>query len=479
MIRAVRKRCAVVHLKAQAKQRNEIAPESVAATSSVSLVRGKYSSDVALSRAAELLASKTLKRAILSGSAPPALMPPASYMSSECSGVTKLELMPKQLPKQGLKLQMVKTLKQSRKTHAVNFEYGDGSAARAAKDVCFNSGFGMFRIEDASDMSVTQIRFTRKGIAQVNVSRLQDTRPLVKTEAHDRQKERVLAVEQSCVLRELGITDSCGRIKQSMRSKHIQVEEFVRLLFDGIRAVRGIASKQELNIVDLGCGSAYLTLAAREALAERCACVIGIDSSGERQKANTTAAQKLGFSNVHFETSDILNARVEDRCAPIDVVVALHACDTATDEALSRAVQAQAPLIVAAPCCQHHLNKQLRSVTSHSTSITSLLRHGHLRESFGDTLTDAIRSEILRLLGYRVTVVEWVASEHTPKNQVIRAEYTGACAGSTRWHELDSCLLTFGGLHPKLAELLGPALQQQMPRSLHGGALDNAVKLAR
>ncbi len=134
-----------------------------------------------------------------------------------------------------------------------------------------------------------------------------------------------------------------------------------------------------------------------------------------------------------------------------DVVLALHACDTATDDALGQAVAWDAPLVLAAPCCHHDLSAQLREVTA-PPGHAALLRDGILRERFADTLTDAVRALLLRTRGYRVDVVEFVDSAHTPRNTLLRAVRTGGDGAEAR-AELDA-LLAQWPVHPALAERL-------------------------
>ena len=138
------------------------------------------------------------------------------------------------------------------------------------------------------------------------------------------------------------------------------------------------------------------------------------------------------------------------------MVLALHACDTATDEALARAVEWQASLVLAAPCCHHDVAAQLRKAPT-PAPYAMLTRHGILRERLADTLTDALRATLMRLQGYRVDVVQFVESKHTPRNTLLRATRTGAVVkGGALRREYDD-LVAAWGIHPKLAELLPDA----------------------
>jgi SAM-dependent methyltransferase len=208
-----------------------------------------------------------------------------------------------------------------------------------------------------------------------------------------------------------------------------------------------------LRIVDLGCGNAYLTFAAHAWLRRRGLPVrlTGVDVKEQSRAHNTAVAERLGVADeVAFVVSAIGDAEVDEHP---DVVLALHACDTATDDALARGVGWDAPLILAAPCCHKDISRQLRANPA-PEPWALLTRDGILRERFADTLTDALRAAQLRMRGYRVDVVEFVGSEHTPRNTLLRAVATGA-SGEQAEQEYDELTRTWR-VHPRLAELLGP-----------------------
>ncbi len=135
------------------------------------------------------------------------------------------------------------------------------------------------------------------------------------------------------------------------------------------------------------------------------------------------------------------------------MVLALHACDTATDDALARAIEWGTPLVLAAPCCHHDIAAQLRKAPT-PAPYAMLTRHGILRERFADTLTDGLRASLLRLQGYRVDVMQFVGSEHTPRNTLLRAVRTGKpVSGGSARQEYDELVATWG-VRPRLGELL-------------------------
>jgi len=297
---------------------------------------------------------------------------------------------------------------------------------------------------------VLQARVTRKGKVLTHRSRHEARQP---DRAHDRAKTRLVAPD-AAFLRELGIADAQGRIKPSRRAKYHQVEEFVRALDSALDdawssgALRHPTDDDPLRVVDLGCGNAYLTFAAQAHLASRGvpARLIGVDVKEQSRRHNRDVATTIGVTrSMDFVAGTIAEAEV---AAP-DVVLALHACDTATDDALARGVRWRAPLVLAAPCCHHDIARQLRERPA-PAPYQLLTRDGILRERLADTLTDALRAARMRAEGYRVDVAEFVASEHTPRNSLIRAVRTGHAASRAEYDELvDTWSLT-----PRLGELL-------------------------
>ncbi|MFL6024490.1 MAG: methyltransferase [Marmoricola sp.] len=309
--------------------------------------------------------------------------------------------------------------------------------------------FGNWHVDTAAE--TLQLRVTKGGDAVVSVRAGSGETP---SRSHDRAKARLLP-EDSPVLRALGISDAQGRVKPSRQAKYRQVEEFLRELAatveDALASGRlAPTAERPLQVVDLGCGNAYLTFAAHAWLAGVRGLpvrVVGVDVKQQSRDHNTQVAAELGVSDeVSFEVGGI--AEVSLPVAP-DVVLALHACDTATDDALARGVDWDAALILAAPCCHHDISRQLRE-NPPPAPYAALTRDGILRERTADTLTDALRAALLRSRGYRVEVVEFVDSAHTPRNTLLRAARTGAATESGEYDDLAAAW----GVHPKLADLL-------------------------
>ena len=223
--------------------------------------------------------------------------------------------------------------------------------------------------------------------------------------------------------------------------KRRQVDAFLRQLVAAagrtLEAVR--ADGRPLRVVDLGCGNAYLTFAAHRYLSDLLpggVRTLGVDVRPDLVARNTRLAGELALSGLEFAVGTIEGA---DPHGDVDVVLALHACDTATDDALARAVAWRAPVILAAPCCHHDVQRQLDEARAAGVQPpaphAALVRHPILRERFADVLTDTFRAQLLRLAGYAVDVVEFVDSRHTPRNALIRASRTaspGAGRGGAR-----------------------------------------------
>lgn len=299
-----------------------------------------------------------------------------------------------------------------------------------------------------------QLRVTKKGQALLHsAARAEETVP---RRGHDHSKRRLLPADHP-VLRALGISDSQGRVKPSRQAKYRQVEEFLKALEVAIEdatrtgRLRTPTAEHPLQVVDLGCGNAYLTFAAHAWLRDQMPVrLVGVDVKEQSRRHNTAVAEQLGVADeLTFLAAGIREVALETHP---DVVLALHACDTATDDALLRAVGWQAELVLAAPCCHHDISAQLRRVPT-PPGHASLTRDGILRERLADTLTDALRAAILRQVGYRVDVVEFVDSAHTPRNTLLRAVRSGSAPPASARSEYDA-LVSAWHLRPQLAELL-------------------------
>lgn len=265
------------------------------------------------------------------------------------------------------------------------------------------------------------VRVTKKG--KVLSSRSSGVEREAPPETHDKVKNLPLeSFDSSAILRVASLADADGRVKPSMRGKYDQVNEFLKLA-EGVLQSPG----RPIVIVDCGCGKAYLTLALYGYLSHRLGegkvRVVGVDRRGDVIAAAREMAGRLdwGEDKALFVESDLAAFELERSPGEDVMTVSLHACDTATDEALAKAVEWGAKWILSAPCCQHELQKTLSGPNANQI-FAGLLRQNILRERLCDILTDSFRALILRILGYKTQVVEFVSPERTGRNILLRGE---------------------------------------------------------
>ena len=278
------------------------------------------------------------------------------------------------------------------------------------------------------------------------VLRRAPTRTTVSRE-HDRRK-RYLLEEGTPVpfLVELGVMTAEGKVRKSRYDKFRQVNRFLELVDDVVPALR---PDGRLHVIDFGCGKSYLTFAIHHLLTVvhgRQVDIVGLDLKSDVIEACSGLAARTGANGLRFEQGDIGGF---DAGGQVDLVVSLHACDTATDEALAQAIRWQADAILAVPCCQKEAYRQLEN-----SLLEPLLRHGLAKERFAALVTDTLRAQLLELQGYRAQLVEFVSLEHTAKNVLIRAVKGAPAAAEARraYEELRDSL----GLDPALERLLEP-----------------------
>ena len=265
-----------------------------------------------------------------------------------------------------------------------------------------------------SDGRVIEILLSKKGKAHVSV---QAGKPAVldRTKAlPNRQKNHILQ-EGMIVppLVDMGVLTPEGKIIRSRYDKFKQINRFLEIIDD---EYKDYVSDKPLRVIDFGCGKAYLTFVLYYYFTEirhLAVNMTGLDLKTDVIEKCNLAARKYGYTGLRFEIGDIADYSPDDN---IDMVITLHACDTATDYALYNAVTWNAKKIFSVPCCQHEINK---TITSQHLNV--LTRYGIIKERFSALLTDALRADILECCGYETQVLEFIDLEHTPKNIMLRA----------------------------------------------------------
>jgi SAM-dependent methyltransferase len=337
----------------------------------------------------------------------------------------------------------------ARKDITKNYQ-GDESAAMLEQLLAW--GFRNVNLQTAQE--TIAITLSQKGKALIHTTK-NEQRPRAVSLAHDRQKTLLLADENAApFLKAVGIMTAEGKIKADMQSKYRQINEFLKLVQQTGELEKFTTSP--LHVVDCGCGNAYLTFAFFDYLNHVLGIpthLTGIDVRNDLLARHAEKSADLGWTDLTFQPTSIIDFRP---ATPPDIVLALHACDTATDEALAQGIGWQSKLIISAPCCQHHLQNQLDHLPA-PAPFAPVERHNILKERLGDILTDAFRALILRIMGYQTDIVEFISSEHTAKNLLIRAARS-LKVGEPKFVQEYQEMKDFWHVTPYLEELLGEKL---------------------
>jgi SAM-dependent methyltransferase len=285
-------------------------------------------------------------------------------------------------------------------------------AARALRSMLGAEFLSGHLFTSAEDLRVD---FNRKGVARLarHAPTFADARAA--ETGHERRKRRAIETAGSVYLRELGVTNERGEVRPAMGDKLRQINRFVEILA-GLHASSPLADARELSVYDVGSGKGYLTFAVYDYLNNTAgvkAEVTGVEARPELVELCNRVAREAGFERLRFETGLIQDFEPERA----DILIALHACDTATDDAIYKGVAAGASVVVTAPCCHKELRPQIET----PTALRGLLRHGILLEREAESVTDSMRALLLEAAGYGVKVFEFVSTEHTRKNTMIAA----------------------------------------------------------
>ena len=285
---------------------------------------------------------------------------------------------------------------------------------------------------------------------------LSSTAPKPPEQAHNRKKQYILSEDEPIpALIDMGVFTKDGRIAAPMRDKFVQINRFLEIVRDAINEDGYLERKNAapLRIIDFGCGKSYLTFVLYHYLVNILGIRVkmtGLDLKADVIAKCSAAAKRYGYDSLKFERGDIAEY---DANAPADMVVTLHACDTATDYALHNAVCRGARMILSVPCCQHELNGQIAS-----DKLKLITRYGIIKERFAALMTDAIRANLLESRGYKTQVLEFVDLSHTPKNLLIRAIKKRPALDNAGRIALDEAkaLMEEFSLEPTLYSLLYP-----------------------
>ncbi len=268
--------------------------------------------------------------------------------------------------------------------------------------------------------------------------------PLQVNDGHNRNKNYILNDgDKLDFLVEQGVMSSNYRVKSDMQHKFRQINRYLEF----IRDIKDeLPNDRPLHIIDFGCGKSYLTFAVYhyfKNILNKDIFIHGLDLKEQVIKDCNKLAQKLNFENLTFEIGDIATFKCD---FPVDMVMTLHACDTATDYALYHSIKWNTKVILSVPCCQHEVNKQIKN-----DEFSNLFKYGIIQERTSSLITDALRANILEMVGYKTQILEFIDIEDTPKNLLIRAVKTGS--NKKDWSKIDQFVKDFN-INPTLYRLI-------------------------
>lgn len=257
----------------------------------------------------------------------------------------------------------------------------------------------------------TEIEFNKK--REARLTERPPTFSEAPTREHDRSKRRLIEPEGNVYLRALGVVNERGEVKGGMGDKFRQINKFVETVA-GLFDSSSLTNREAVSVVDMGAGKGYLTFAVYDYFSrvrKMKATVTGIEARAELVERSNEVAREAGFDGLTFQTGLIQDYAPEG----VDILIALHACDTATDDAIFKGVAARASIVITAPCCHKEVRPQIKA----PAALGGVLRHGILLEREAETVTDSLRALLLEGAGYAVKVFEFISTEHTRKNTMI------------------------------------------------------------
>ncbi len=330
--------------------------------------------------------------------------------------------------------------RQDMRDTAKNFDFAEGAAkVKEFLGADFFSGH-LFTLNNDFQLDIG-----KKGKSRLNVAKPTfNTKPEA---AHDREKQ-TLVNPNSFYLKALGITTERGEIRDKQQDKWKQINRFVETLGSLIDK-SPLAERRALNIVDMGSGKGYLTFAAYDYFKNTRKIdvqITGVDTRQELVSIDNDIAKASEFENLRFVQGWIGDYALEN----VDVLIALHACNTATDDAIFKGITARADLIVVAPCCHQEIRPQMKA----PDFLSGIFRHGVMLEREAETITDGLRSLLLEKSGYSTKLFEFIATEHTPKNNMIVGTHREKTVDEDKLNEQIRAIKEFYGIKTQRLETL-------------------------
>jgi hypothetical protein len=314
------------------------------------------------------------------------------------------------------------TITQLKRGYRLNFIYRHNTKD-ITKNYEFTEGVELIKKVFANDFNnadlfsnLENLRLVTTPAGKIKLSTQEPTLQPVTEFHHDRIKPRLINPAGNIYLRELGITNANWEVRREMSDKYKQINRYIELIEPEIK---DLPLHSEYHVVDMGSGKGYLTFALYDYLVNslgKTAIMTGVELREDLVKSCNLIAEKSKFVHLNFVSGTIENVELNK----IDILIALHACDTATDDAIYRGITSNASLIVCAPCC----HKQIRKELDVTNELNHVIKFGILKERQAEIITDTIRAMILEAFGYKTKVFEFISTEHTPKNVMITGRKT-------------------------------------------------------
>src|SRR5690606_9619411 len=259
-------------------------------------------------------------------------------------------------------------------------------------------------------------QFTKKGVWSLKKEDPTAKKPVVLL--HDKQKERKLDSVDKIYLQELRLTDTAGKVYKNTQDKWKQINHYIEILSS---ILQRLPQKDTLNVVDMGAGKGYLTFALYDYLVhtlQKRTSLVGVEYRKDLVELCNQIAVKSNFKDLLFIRGAIEDYQPQ---SDLDILIALHACDTATDDAIAKGIKHDADLIVVAPCCHKQIRREMEKNKT-KNELDFLLKHGIFMERQAEMVTDGIRALIMEYFGYQTKVFQFVSDAHTPKNVLVVGE---------------------------------------------------------